>query len=164
MNGSGEWTVLFEQLLTEAKGDSGTWSLATYTKGRSLLESFQETDKRSILSRIIDSALMEPRVETNYKLAQMCTLIHSFRDPVYESVFKENEEKMAAKYAELEGKSELGRLTVRLLQSIFLEIPKSGLIRTGTPVATAPALRHFTVHQSVSRTPDPNSFLQFKKR
>lgn len=151
-----ECETLFESLLSEAKGDAGTWSLATYTKTRSALRSFGNSEKEHILKRIINVILVEERPETNYKLSQMCTLIHTFQDPVYEGVFKVFEQKIMDRYADLQRQSDLGQATVRLLQSLFTT-PKSG--RSVSPFAATPTLRPLFTHQ-ISRTPDPTMLLK----
>lgn len=148
-------TELLGEIMEEAKSNSGTWKLATHTKLRDAVEEFGADDANRFVDAIMKTILSEQSDLTRFKLAQICTMLHCLKLPVFEGVFGNYETLLFLKYSSLEGDSELGRAAVRLLKSLFIdEVAKSR--RTSSYQKPLPQVVPITMRVS-PKTPDPQS-------
>ena len=148
-----ELEVIIEKLIEEARSDSGTWSLKTYTVLRKDVERFDVESAAQCVDCIVTALRCETKPTTRYKLAQLCTILRSLRPPLFEDIFQKHQEEVESTYKEI-SEAELGHSTVKLLKSLFQELTR----RRGSSGLTAPSvIREAKGYgQLYSKTPDPD--------
>jgi hypothetical protein len=106
-------------LIDEAKSDTGTWSLATYTRLQSRIRKFSRVDC-GVLVRQIMALLTDPSTTstTRYKLSQICSVIHKFAIPEFQQLFALHGPTITHVCDNIVNPTHLGRPTTRLLLGI----------------------------------------------
>jgi hypothetical protein len=161
--GSAVCLALTDLVLKEAESDTGTWSLATYVKIRNMIPRFAATETALFVKRVLELALSPASNSgTRYKLAQILSAIHGLALPEFEHAIRGHLAAMEASYEEIGQSGELGKPTVRLLQSLSLaRLPKSAsgaelrIRRVSATPAHSPSEVAVGQIPRVGRSPDP---------
>jgi hypothetical protein len=136
--------LLAKSLITEAESQAGTWSLSTYSNLRNMAPRFSRMEAAALANAIVE-AILNPDASppTRYKLAQLTSLISKLGVDVFRGVFLPFEGKLTDLCATIEEGHELGKPTIKLLMSLFVQsgaqrqtsanAPKSGLSRLKIP-------------------------------
>jgi hypothetical protein len=111
---------LTDDVIREAASDSGTWSYATYVKVKKRASEMTWDDATRFLAVIIDH-IIQPDVSPLmlFKLAQLCTILHSMDFAPVTGAFPQFERQITAAYPRIEQVTEFGRPVGRLLATLF---------------------------------------------
>lgn len=134
---------VFRKVIEEAKSESESWSLATYTAVRAATKGITKSAASNICKMLIDEICTAQNALTRFKLAQMCTILKATPGGNFIGLFNKFELVVEKMYFEIEMDSDLGKATVQLLRSLF---PLDMKVRT--PVTCQRAVIR-------SRTPAP---------
>jgi hypothetical protein len=105
--------------MEEAEEETGTWSLATYLKLKSVLFDFSSADASLLVQRaitLINSA--DCKFTTRYKLAQLLSAIHTQKVPEFERLFSECQNGLTENCDSFAQSGRLGTATAKLLLSL----------------------------------------------
>ncbi|KAH0787447.1 hypothetical protein GPJ56_008642 [Histomonas meleagridis] len=152
---------LINDLMREALSATGTWSLASIQKLKTKIFAFSMRESEIFIEEILKT-LTDANTSPNsqFKIAQLLTTVHSMRINTVELAFQTHRERIEAIFPDIDSKQPFGRLTVSLLKSIyqgFQQMPRAES-RTPTPQIhrEQPIDRH-TVSK-YSKTPDQTFF------
>jgi hypothetical protein len=127
-----DYAAFTDQLIAEAESTTGTWTLATYHKLQNAVREFPLAACDSFLQRTLELLGADmTRLVTCYKLAQICSAIHTLRVPDFDRLFIAFEERASKTYERIAGAGYLGRPTVQLLQSLARQPGRLGLSLRG---------------------------------
>jgi hypothetical protein len=119
-----EFEAFLKDVVSEAGSDSGTWSLATCMRLRSLFPRLSPSDASLFIGevvRIIVSPACKPL--ERYKLAQMCTAIHAMALPHAETFLRTCQVLIEQFYSQIDEAHLLGKPTIQLLQFLYKGAP-----------------------------------------
>jgi hypothetical protein len=115
-----EFEAFLKDVVSESASGSGTWSLATCGRLRSLFRRLPPSDASLFIGevvRIIVSPSCKPL--QRYKLAQMCTAIHAMAIPHAETFLSTCQTLVEQFYSQIDEAHVLGKPTIQLLQFLF---------------------------------------------
>jgi hypothetical protein len=120
--GSAECLSLIDLVLTEAESDTGTWSLSSYLKIRSLVPRFASSDMATFIKSVMNVAIgPDAKSQTRYKLAQILSAMHALGIPEFEHALRNYYPEIEDSCEKIIDSGELGKPTVKLLKSLEAE-------------------------------------------